>query len=461
MSRPRLSDRVSARRHLVDGDEIVVLHVDGESTLIRVHPREWAVLEAADGTRDIEGIALAARRLGGHAAANRVAQFLAGFESRGLLEEGPPSHHPAATSLRPRTVPDDRPLAQLPGYAFSCDGTGGCCRFYATVLFGPMDVARAHAYVPEHSVGVVPTERLFTPSRGSAPTPIVVPLKVDGACAYLDKDELCAIHRVGGLSAKPVGCAAFPLKLCDDGEVVRIAPSTECGCSLRSALEDGGEPLLPASSTHVRDLPLVSAIESLPEEVPLAGDRWMPRAAVRKLFAELLETLPVEDPATYLWGVADVVEGEVREVRPWAEALAETARARTARDADWRSKTDVTLRGMIWLATTGVALRSDGMVEALLEAPPPNPAEENAYLRASLWGYIDVADLGVVSMLRDRALRIWFARAMPELRTDDTKDPAFAHPLATIDVLMRGHGLSRYVDDAEGHGGSMGSSGQT
>jgi lysine-N-methylase len=174
----------------------------------------------------------------------------------------------------------------------------------------------------------------------------------------------------------------------------------------------------------------------------------MPRAGVRKLVAELLDALPVDDPAMYLWGVADLVEGEMRQVGPWADALAETVRARVARDADWRSKTDLTLRGMIWLATTAVALRQEGLLDALLEMKPENAAEENAYLRATLWGYIDIADLGVVPMLRDRALRLWVARAMPELATKETADQAFAHPLATIDVLMRAHGLSHYVDAA-------------
>jgi lysine-N-methylase len=453
ITRPRLSERVSARRHVVDGNEIVVLHVDGESTLLRVEAREWAVLEAADGTRDVEGIALAARRLGGHASALRVAQFLAGLESRGLLEEGPPGHHPTGVTLRARNVPDDRPLEILPDYAFECDGLGGCCRFYATILFGPGDIARAHAHVPDHSVGIVPTERLFTPSRGSAPTPIMVPTHRDGACGFLGGDGLCEIHRAGGLAAKPFGCSAFPLRLCDDGTAVRVSVATECRCVLRSAIVPGRDPLLSVGSTHVRDLPLLSGIDALPEQVPLAGDRTLSRESVRGLFDTMLAQLPVSDPAVWLWGAAAALESgaprkpTVADVDPWLRALAEAARRRAARDGDWRSTNDATLRGLRWIATTSLAVLHDDLLEALLVSPPVDARVETLWVRANLWGYHDVADLGVVSMLRDRAVRLWLARAMPELAPSDVADPMFEQPLAVIDVIMRGHGLSHYASD--------------
>ena len=52
-----------------------------------------------------------------------------------------------------------------------------------------------------------------------------------------------------------------------------------------------------------------------------------------------------------------------------------------------------------------------------------------------------------LASLRDRALRLWLARAMPELATPDVADPMFEQPLAVIDVIMRGHGLSHYASD--------------
>jgi hypothetical protein len=281
----------------------------------------------------------------------------------------------------------------------------------------------------------------------------------DGACGFLGADGLCEIHRAGGLSAKPLGCAAFPLRLCDDGTAVRVAAATECGCVLRSAVEPGGDPLLPSGSTHVRHLPIVSAVESLPEQVPVRGERTLPREQVRNLVNTLLAALPVHDAAAWLWGVADAIEagtpipslGErpaADAVQPWARALAETTRGRAARDADWRSPRDVTLRGLRWIATTAVALLHADLLDALLHTSPAHPAIESFWLRANLWAYVDVADLGLVPMLRDRALRLWLSRAMPELAGEDVNDPVFAQPLALIDVLMRGHGLSRYVDAA-------------
>lgn len=447
---------MSPRRHVVDGDEIVVLYVEGESTLLRIAAREWAVLEACDGTRDIEGIALAARRLGGHASALRVAQFLAGLESRGLLEEGPPEHHPSAVSLEPRGIPDDRPLEVLPEYRFACDARGGCCRFYATILFGPNDVARAHAWVPDHHVGIVPTERLFMPAHGSAPTPIVVPVQRDGACGFLGADGLCEIHRAGGLTAKPIGCAAFPLRFVDDGTAVRVSAVTECCCVLRSAVEPGGNALLPAASTHVRDLPIASGVESLPEHVRIVGDRTLPRTEVRALFDRLLGALPVDDCAAWLWCAADAIEHgapipaqphppSAVAVQPWVRALADTLRGRALRDGDWRSSRDATLRALRWVATTSLALLHDDLLDALLVTPASSPVVEAFWVRANLWAYADVGDLGVVRMLRDRAIRVWLARAMPELAGPDVADPMFSEPLAVIDVLMRAHALSRYV----------------
>ncbi|HVY44562.1 MAG TPA: hypothetical protein VHB21_01735, partial [Minicystis sp.] len=62
--RPRLADHAVARGHVVGGELRVVLHDMRGGGLIDVGPREWVLLAAADGTRDVDGLALAARNEG-------------------------------------------------------------------------------------------------------------------------------------------------------------------------------------------------------------------------------------------------------------------------------------------------------------------------------------------------------------------------------------------------------------
>src|SRR5690242_10317977 len=65
--RPRLADHVLARRHITGSETVVVLHDQRTGRLVQLGPREWGLLAAADGTRDLDGVVLAARREGAHA----------------------------------------------------------------------------------------------------------------------------------------------------------------------------------------------------------------------------------------------------------------------------------------------------------------------------------------------------------------------------------------------------------
>jgi hypothetical protein len=103
------------------------------------------------------------------------------------------------------------------------------------------------------------------------------------------------------------------------------------------------------------------------------------------------------------------------------------------------------MRALQWIATTATTTLHGDLLDALIRTPPAVPAIETFWIRSNLWAYVDIADLGLVAMLRDRAVRLWLGRALPELATADLVGPLFSQPLATIDVLMRGHGLSRYV----------------
>src|SRR5262245_57143281 len=87
-ARPRLSDRVLARGHRVDGKPCVVLIDADTGRLMQIGEREWLLLAAADGTRDVEGLVRAARREGAYIEVGAARAFLAALQANGFLEEG-------------------------------------------------------------------------------------------------------------------------------------------------------------------------------------------------------------------------------------------------------------------------------------------------------------------------------------------------------------------------------------
>ena len=186
-ARPRLAAHVLARRHLVGDEERVILHDLRSGQLLQIGPREWVLLSAADGTRDVEGIVIAAAREGAPARVPAAEAFFAQLHAAGLLgaedagEEASPwapakpaspaaSDSPAAPALDPgEGDPRERPLEVLPDFSLHCDGRGSCCRIYASILFDPEEAARARALRPEVLGGGARHERAFTPERGTWP----------------------------------------------------------------------------------------------------------------------------------------------------------------------------------------------------------------------------------------------------------------------------------------------------
>src|SRR6185369_6332943 len=103
--RPRLANHVLARKHLVDGEPRVVLHDTRADRLLQIGLREWGLIAAADGTRDIEGIVLAAAREGAHARAPALRSFLEQLHAAGLLEDGAaPERATDASGASPSTA---------------------------------------------------------------------------------------------------------------------------------------------------------------------------------------------------------------------------------------------------------------------------------------------------------------------------------------------------------------------
>jgi lysine-N-methylase len=473
-SRPRLAGHVLARRHVVDGELRIVLHDVGSARLVQVGPREWGLLAAADGTRDLDGILLAAAREGAHARREALEPFLQQLHLAGMLDDGSdPAPAPEATGAADPGAAS-RPLEALPGFTLSCDGSGSCCRLYASIVFDPLEATRARALLPRILDGGERHERVFMPERGSAPTGGAIVTLCDGRCAYLGDDDRCGLHALAGPAAKPVGCATFPGSFTDDGEVVRVSVAVECACVLASVGRAGGAPLVPPGASVRGDLHETLAVPSLPELVQVSPERMAPRAELRawsrRIAALLALSTPADTAASLVSLRAAVSAGGLAadpepsfarplpiapgSVLPWIEALHYRARRREREDAGWRSSRDLARRATRWIAAASGALLDPASLEALLARPAAAPEAEAFYVRALVHGHHLVNHgLPLSHALHDRAVRLLVARALPAVfaaEPADELDPACAHPLALMEAMLRGHGLDAYAHDLAG-----------
>jgi lysine-N-methylase len=467
-ARPRLADHVLARRHITGGEVVIVLHDQRTGRLIQLGPREWGLLAAADGTRDLEGVILAARREGAHARVPALHAFLEQLHGADLLADGTPDDTAAETPAtdsspsltEPESLPEGRPLDILPDFSLHCDGSGSCCRIYASVIFGPVEAARARALFPDIQGGGDRHERVFLPDHGSAPTGGSAVTLVDGRCAYLGESGHCSIHARAGGPAKPIGCNLFPASFLDDGERIAVSASVECACILASIGRPGGYPLIPAEAHFRGDLDPSVFVASLPRHLSITRTISANRAEVRAWSRKIGALTPPPDIARTLWILAAAIDEHglsadptlafetplaiaPSEILPWIEALAHRAARRVREDAVWRSDRDLARLSCSWIADAAEALLSSRAIP-----PPATPASEAFYLRAALHGYKLFTDLPLTVALRDRTVRLLIARALPDIftRTGAT-DPACAHPLALVEAMLRGHGLDGYAHD--------------
>ncbi|MEP7123996.1 MAG: YkgJ family cysteine cluster protein [Byssovorax sp.] len=472
-TRPRLADHVLARRHITAGEVVIVLHDQRTGRLVQLGPREWGLLAASDGTRDLEGIVLAARREGAHARVPALQAFLEQLHGADLLADGAPDDTAAEASEpdrspepEPESLPADRPLDVLPDFSLHCDGSGSCCRIYASVIFGPVEAARARALFPQIQGGGDRHEKVFLPDHGSAPTGGSAVTLVDGRCAYLGETGHCAIHARAGGPAKPIGCNLFPASFLDDGERVAVSASVECACILASVGRPGGAPLIAPEARFRGDLDPSVFVASLPSHLAITYAVRANRADVRAWSRRIEALSPPSDVARTLWSLAAAIDEHgldaaplpafeaplaiaPSEIHPWFEALARRAARRAREDAVWRSERDLARLATSWIAEAAEGLVSSD-VASIPASTPAVATSEAFYLRAALHGYKLFGDLPLTTALRDRAVRLLVARALPDVfaRAGAT-DPACAYPLALVEAMLRGHGLDGYAHDLD------------
>jgi lysine-N-methylase len=450
--RPRLAEHVVARRHLVGDRSTVVLHDLRSGRAAQLGAREWELVASADGTRDLEGILLAAAREGARARLEDLRAFLARLHDAGFVDGG--EGEVAAVAPARRGDPQ-RALDVLADYALHCDGQGSCCRQYETVLFAPVEVARACAMCPDVLDARGERARAFMPERGATLRGGAAVALVGGACAYLDEGLRCRIHHAGGEAAKPLGCRLFPATFVDDGERVRVSAAVECACVLASVGREGGASLVPATATTRAALAPEVDVVCLPPTVRVTAERTETSAWLHGWSRDVASAPAARDAVARLLALADDVEGAGP--RPHPEILRAHLRAlhrrveQKAREgAAWRSEKDFAQQAIAWMARA-CAMLTDDFSSAL--SPPDDTSREAFYVRASIFGHaLAVDDVPLAAALRDRAARLVLARALGRALTASPAplDPGLREPIAVVEAMLRGHGLAAYVHDVEG-----------
>ncbi len=415
---PRLAEHVAARLHRIGMDDRLVLLDTARDRVVVLPAAAWSVLCHADGTRDVEGICLSARRFGAAVQPAAVLELLADLDALAWLDDGP-----ACGLLEGEATPvatdDDRTVLEMVAARYRCDGRGDCCRSYPTISMTPADVHRIGAAMADDDALIHRSHRVFLPTVGSAPTVMRAVALVDGACRFLADDGACAVHRRGGAAAKPVGCAWYPTRLVDDGVEVRAAPAIECVCPARP--DPSAAPLLPP--TRVDALPLGVTIVRVPLRVRFAAGAEVDRAvaiAATELFASGATDAP---RALWTWGTRLAQAGwvgpeatcddtiEVSQVSSRFAAVAARARARVGVESTWRSDGDVVCRRLRRIATVAGLLAAPSAAALVLDVNGDPALERHVLAVASFARGLLVGD-DVGRTARDLALQMWLARAL-------------------------------------------------
>jgi len=451
IERPRLAGHVQARFHLTGAQEKVVLHDPRSGLVLEVTPDDWRLLEACDGTRDLDALCLATAKIGRYRGEGAIEQLIGELVEAGVLVDGLPPP-PITAPVTPPETPADRPLEMAPDYRFSCDGQGSCCRFYGSIPFMPVDALSARLHAADRPMPIAP-QNLFLPVSGAHLDPAhpAVVAQVNGRCVFLNADERCDIHASSGAEAKPTVCQTYPAVFVDDGEVVRVSATPECACIFDSAESEGGERLLPDTIRLRGDLHPLIAPGVVPDPVPLTLSRTAPRSALRAWSRTAHDIARAADRDAAGWALAlaegmttrgldeiDVPSLPLDGLRPWIAAFRSRAASVAQTQDGWRHASDLSRQVARWIAD---ALDSQDPFTA-----EPRPREEGFYLAMLMWGHrLSTGGRPLGHSLRDRATRILTARAMRLVPAPE--DISSEHPLALVEAAVRNLSIAGYANE--------------
>ncbi len=436
--RPRLADDVLARLDRRGDARTLVLFDRRHGRTLVLEGRSWALLGQADGTRDLQGLVAAARGLGVRIGAEPAAQLLAQLDALGLLVEGAPE---AIHTGVPEPSPwhdDARAIEVWPQARYHCDGRGGCCRVYPSVLVLPDDVHRAAATLPEdHELGHAP-QWASTPVCGSAPTVRRTLALVEGGCRFHRQGEGCSLHARGGAAAKPLGCRWFPAQLVDDGDALRATVAIECACVAHH--DPRGEPLLPPEVVRGADLPRGSVVARVPAQVGLAAEVSLPRADA----IAWLEAMPDDDDdvaATVLRHAAALLPARDHDasaiVTAAATRLVPVLTAALARERCWRGADEPVCVRLTTMLGAARLLASPTAAALLLASAPSDPALERRALAAARFGRLWLLEGELHANALEFAISVWLARAVAALVPAHADATLRETPLAAVLASLR------------------------
>ena len=327
------------RRHSIDGSERVVIHHAKSGALVSLDPRSADIALLADGTRDRDGVALAASRAGCFVRQSEIDALLDALEDADLLADGiaPPMSGPLMTPLEGSLA--SLPVEVLPDYRFRCSGSGACCMQYASIALGEADRERGRGLFAALA-GDGGGKRVWLPLIGDGGARSAMTL-VDGACLQLDGEHRCGLHRKGGFDAKPAACQAYPATFVLAGDRVTVSTSVECDCTLSSLGGEAGEPLSRAAIAG--ELPPGVTLRQLSEEILWVGDERVPLERYLDFRRDALAAGPPANTVAFALSLAETVRAgapiaplpETELEKALGDGLAKFAQAMAAASAEW------------------------------------------------------------------------------------------------------------------------------
>lgn len=286
--RPVLAGDAFLRTYVSDAGRgwVVVRREPGQR--VRIDAAQRRLLELCDGRRTVDELAEAIGLDTGRPMSARgvlaaleplVAAGALAHSGREAVRAPPP---PRGLEVIEIGAIDFAALAidLVPGVGFDCDGRGVCCGLYERLLLGPEDVANLRAaYGDELVPGGLSIDGAVHRHRDDEAGETFELAVVDGACALLEADRRCGVHRRLGVLRKPDGCRAYPIRDVVCGGEWSVGLAVECRCVID--LADGPPIDAMAEAQRGRRVRL-GLVEAVAERVPVTLGRTVAREEYRR-----------------------------------------------------------------------------------------------------------------------------------------------------------------------------------